>query len=69
MEGFGLRGLRKSKKKSLGATDPYGPQVSAMPSEYTPLVVKGGDKLPTGGENEGLSNVMPRDCVTGQTHM
>ena len=28
------------------------------PSEYAPLVVKGGDKLPAGSENGGLSYVM-----------
>jgi hypothetical protein len=29
------------------------------PSEYTPLIVKGGDKLPAASENGGLSYVMP----------
>ena len=32
-----------------------------MPSEYTPLVVKGGDKLPSASKNGSLSNVMPGD--------
>jgi hypothetical protein len=58
----------KSPTKRMSATDPDSPQVSATPSEYTPLVLKGGDELPA-SRDERLSWIMPGELPNGQTHM
>jgi hypothetical protein len=49
-----LDGLRKYQKRRLLATDPYGPQVSLMPSDYIPFIAKGGDKLPSASKKWGF---------------
>jgi len=40
-------------------TDPYRPPVGTTPSDDTPFVIEGSNKLPAG--NTGVSYVVPRD--------
>ena len=42
-------GKRRNAREAHMITDPYRSLVGAMSSEDIPLVVKGGEELPTGG--------------------
>jgi len=58
-ENYQFESLRWVTPTEKEDTDPYRPPVGTTPSDDTPFVIEGSDKLPAG--NTGVGYVVPRD--------